>query len=109
MECKRYFVKVGDREIELTPDVVEVLHEYIHRPMSLEELASKLGLETWEEAYIFIKRVPAWIMWMPVSLWKYHYKRCGFEYIPQTPPQQPQEEAGGEAGAAEAAAGEAGA
>ncbi len=93
MECKRYFVKVGDREIELTPDVLEIIHEYIHRPMSLEEFASKLGLETWEDAYIFIKRVPAWIMWTPVSLWRYYYKRCGFEYIPQTPPQETTEEA----------------
>ncbi len=103
MECRRYFVKVGDREIEITPDVLEVVHEYIHRPMSLEEFASKLGLETWEDAYIFIKRIPGWLMWMPVSLWRYYYKKCGFEYIPQTPeaqaPQQGQQE---EAQAAEA-------
>ena len=99
MECKRYFVKVGDREIEITPEVLEVIHEYIHRPMSLEELAAKLGLETWEEAYIFIKRIPGWLMWMPISLWRYHYKRCGLEYLPPTPPEAEEQQAPtGEAG-----------
>ncbi len=109
MECKRYFVKVGDREIEITPEVLEVIHEYIHRPMSLEELAAKLGLETWEDAYIFIKRIPGWLMWMPISLWRYHYKRCGFEYLPPTPPAEtverqeaPTAEAKGEASEAQA-------
>ena len=100
MECIRYFVKVGDREIEVTPDVLEVVHEYIHRPMSLEEFAAKLGLETWEDAYTFIKRIPGWLMWMPVSLWRYYYKKCGFEYLPRAEQEQ---QAGGEA---QAAAGE---
>ncbi len=104
MECKRYFVKVGDREIEITPDILEVVHEYIHRPMSLEELASKLGLETWEDAYVFIKRIPGWLMWMPVSLWRYYYKRCGFEYLPPAPEQQPSGEEGGAQQPAEAPA-----
>ncbi len=75
--CRDYVVKVGDREIMITPEVLEALHEYIHRPMSLEELARKLGLETWEEAYEFIKRVPAWIMWMPVTLWRLRLEKEG--------------------------------
>lgn len=69
-KCKEYVVTIGDKQVFITPSVVEVLHEYIHRPMGLEELARKLGLDSWDEAYEFIKRVPAWIMWMPISLWQ---------------------------------------
>jgi len=76
-KCRRYVVTVGDKEVFLSPGVVEILQEYLHRPMSLEELAEKLGLETWEEAYEFIKRVPAWIMWTPVSLWRIRLKEEG--------------------------------
>jgi hypothetical protein len=76
-KCREYVVRVGDREIMVTPEVLEALHEYIHRPMSLEELARKLGLESWEEAYEFIKRVPAWIMWMPITLWKLKLEKEG--------------------------------
>jgi len=66
-----YVVKVGDKEIEINEDTLKIIREYLHRPMSLEELAEKLGLESWEEAYEFIKKIPAWIMWTPPSLWKY--------------------------------------
>ena len=66
----RYVVVVGDKEIEINEDVLNILHEYVHTPMSLEKLAEKLGLENWEQAYEFIKKVPAWIIWTPPSLWK---------------------------------------
>ena len=66
-----YVVRVGNKEIEINEDTLRIIREYLHRPMSLEELAEKLGLDGWEEAYEFIKKIPAWIMWTPPSLWKY--------------------------------------
>jgi hypothetical protein len=47
---------------------------------SLEDLARDLGLENWGEAYEFIKRLPAWVAWMPASFFDYTKKRiCGAE------------------------------
>ena len=66
-----YIVKVGDKEIVIDEKVLAVLREYLKTPMGLEELAEKLGLESWEEAYEFIKAIPAWILWTPPSMWKY--------------------------------------
>ena len=65
-----YKVKVGDKEIEINEEILEVLRRYVHTEMSLEQLASELGLESWEEAYEFVKKIPAWILWIPPSLWK---------------------------------------
>jgi len=65
-----YRVRVGDKEIEVDERVLEVLSRYVHTEMSLEELASQLGLDSWEEAYEFIKNVPAWILWIRPTLWK---------------------------------------
>ncbi len=62
-------VKVKDKEIVINEDILQVLHEYVHTPMPLEKLAEKLGLESWEEAYEFIKKVPGWVLWIPPSLW----------------------------------------
>lgn len=76
-KCKEYMVIIGDKQIFITPDVLKIVHEYLHRPMSLEEFARKLGLETWEEAYEFIKRIPAWIMWMPINLWRHRLEKEG--------------------------------
>ena len=67
---ERIVVRVGDRDIEIDEDVLQILHEYVHTPMSLEKLAEKLGLEGWEQAYEFIKKVPAWVLWTPSSMWK---------------------------------------
>ncbi|ABN70322.1 hypothetical protein Smar_1228 [Staphylothermus marinus F1] len=67
----KYVVRVGDKEIEINEETLEIIKEYLHRPMSLDELADKLNLESWEEAYEFIKKVPAWIIWTPPALWKY--------------------------------------
>ncbi len=70
----KYMVRVGEKEIEINEDTLKIIREYLHRPMSLEELAEKLGLESWDQAYEFIKKVPAWIIWTPPSLWKYRVK-----------------------------------
>lgn len=69
-----YAVKVRDKEIVIDEKVLTVLREYLKTPMGLEELAEKLGLESWEEAYEFIKAIPAWILWTPPSLWKYRVR-----------------------------------
>lgn len=66
-----YVVKIGEKIIEINEDKLKIIYEYLHRPMSLEELAARLGLENWEEAYEFIKRIPAWLMWTPPSMWKF--------------------------------------
>jgi len=76
-KCREYLILVGEKQIFITPQILEVIHEYLHRPMGLEELAKKLGLETWEEAYEFIKRVPAWIMWMPINMWRMRLEKEG--------------------------------
>ncbi|ADI32327.1 hypothetical protein [Staphylothermus hellenicus] len=70
-EAPKYVVRVGDKEIEINEETLEIIREYLHRPMSLDELADKLDLESWEEAYEFIKKIPAWIIWTPPALWRY--------------------------------------
>ncbi len=66
-----YVVRVGDKEIEINEETLEIIREYLHRPMSLDELTKKLGFEGWDETYEFIKKIPAWIIWTPPALWKY--------------------------------------
>ncbi|AMD31005.1 MAG: hypothetical protein RXN88_01985 [Acidilobus sp.] len=55
-------VKVGDKELELTNEIIKVLRKYVKTNMTLEELASELSLNGWEEAYDLIKSVPAWLL-----------------------------------------------
>lgn len=74
VEKAQYVVKVGDKVIKINEETLRIINEYIHRPMSLEELASRLGLDSWEEAYEFIKKIPAWLMWTPPSLWRFRVK-----------------------------------
>lgn len=52
------------KEIALTKDVVALLNRYVHSEYSLEKLAADIGVEDWGEAYEFVKKVPAWIMWV---------------------------------------------
>jgi hypothetical protein len=70
MSSAQYTVQVGDKVIEIDESVLKILRKYIHQEMSLEQLAAELGLDSWEEAYEFIKKVPAWILWIPPTLWK---------------------------------------
>ncbi len=63
-------VRAGTKEIEINEEVLAILQRYVKTNMTLEELASKLGLDGWEEAYEFIKNVPAWILWIQPTLWK---------------------------------------
>ncbi len=74
--CYKYIVKVGEKEIEIDDRVVKILNVYAKTNMSLEKLAEELGLESWEEAYEFIKKVPSWIIWTPSLLWKREQNKC---------------------------------
>jgi hypothetical protein len=69
-----YVVRVGEKEIEINEETLTILHEYLHRPMSLDELTKKLGFDGWDETYEFLKKVPAWIIWTPPALWTYRVK-----------------------------------
>ena len=63
-------VKAGEKEIVLDEHVFSILQRYVRTDMTLEQLAAELGLSSWEEAYDFIKNIPAWILWIPPTLWK---------------------------------------
>ena len=63
-------VKVGDKEIVINEEVLEILQEYVRTAMPLEELARRLGLKNWSEAFEFVKAVPAWILWVPPVFWR---------------------------------------
>lgn len=74
--CYKYVVKINDKEIELDEKIVKILNTYVRTETSLEKLAEQLGLDDWSEAYEFIKKVPAWIMWTPSILWKKIMEKC---------------------------------
>jgi len=74
--CEKYVIIVGDKEIEIDDNIVKILNEYVRTEMSLEKLAEKLGLDSWVEAYEFVKKVPSWIMWVPPTLWRKEYEKC---------------------------------
>lgn len=63
-------IKLSDREIPITEDLLKILRKYVMTQMTLEELARELGLESWEKAYEFVKTVPAWLIWTPFTMWE---------------------------------------
>ena len=74
--CEKYVIIVGDKEIEIDEHIVKILNHYARTEMNLEQLAEVLGFDSWMEAYEFIKKVPAWIMWIPPTLWKREMEKC---------------------------------
>ncbi len=74
--CEKFVILVGDKEIEIDDSIVKLLNEYVRTEMSLEQLAEKLGLDSWIEAYEFVKKIPSWIMWVPPTLWKKELEKC---------------------------------
>jgi len=58
------------REVILDDEAIKVLNEYARTQMTLEQLAKRLGLSGWEEAYELIKQVPAFVMWTPLPIYK---------------------------------------
>ena len=69
-EERVFKVKAGEKEVIIDENVLAVLKRYRTTEMTLEQLAEALGLESWEEAYEFVKNVPAWIMNIEPSMWK---------------------------------------
>lgn len=63
-------VQTGDKEIIIDEKVLEILRRYRTTEMSLDQLAAALRLDSWEEAYEFVKNVPAWILSIEPSQWK---------------------------------------
>jgi len=63
-------IKIGDKELVIDAKLLTVLKRYISTEMTLEELARELGLNGWEEAYELVKKIPAWIMWTPFTMWE---------------------------------------
>jgi len=74
--CDPIYVEVRGKKVEISEDVVRILNNYAKMEYSLEKLAQDLGLESWEEAYEFIKAVPAWILWISPTLYMLEKKRC---------------------------------
>jgi len=66
------------KEIPIDETTLSIVYKYIRSVYTLEMLARDLGLDSWEEAYEFIKRLPAWIAWTPSSFFEYTKRRiCG--------------------------------
>ncbi|MEB3845167.1 MAG: hypothetical protein LRS48_05775 [Desulfurococcales archaeon] len=70
MSSREFIVQIGEKKIEIDEKVLGVLHKYVRTEMTLEELARELGLNSWSEAYEFLKKIPAWILWIQPTLWK---------------------------------------
>ncbi|BAK54293.1 MULTISPECIES: hypothetical protein [Sulfurisphaera] len=58
------------REVILDDEAIRALNEYVRTQLTLEQLAKRLGLSGWEEAYELVKQVPAWVMWTPLPIYK---------------------------------------
>lgn len=63
------------REIAITKNVLEIVNRYVRFEYTLEGLAKDLGLDNWEEAYEFIKKLPAWVAWTLPSLFEFEKER----------------------------------
>ena len=63
-------IELSGREIPVDEHLLTVMRRYVQTQMTLEELARELGLEGWEEAYELVKKMPAWLMWTPFTLWE---------------------------------------
>ncbi|MEM2301550.1 MAG: hypothetical protein QXR14_04995 [Sulfolobales archaeon] len=86
--CDPIYVEVGGKRIEVNEDIVRILNNYVKMEYSLERLAQDLGLESWEQAYEFVKKVPAWIMWISPTIFSLERQRCGSGKKPEGPEQE---------------------
>jgi len=76
--CELVVKLSNGKEIPIDENTMAIVYKYIRSEYSLDALARDLGLERWEEAYEFIKKLPAWIAWMPSSMFEYTKRRiCG--------------------------------
>ena len=63
-------IKVGNKEIVVNEETLEILQEYARTEMTLEQLARRLGLRNWMEAFEFVKAIPGWVLWTPPAFWR---------------------------------------
>ncbi len=63
------------KEVLINKTTLEAVNRYVRFEITLENLAKELGLESWEEAYELVKKIPAWIAWTPPSLLNYMKRR----------------------------------
>lgn len=80
---ERFVVKVGDKEVEVNEETLRILRRYKRTEMTLEQLAAALGLESWEEAYELVKKIPAWLLDIEPTMWRVIYKRYVMERMKQ--------------------------
>ncbi len=76
--CELFIKLSNGKEIPIDEATLSIVYKYIRSEYTLENLARDLGLDSWEEAYEFIKKLPAWIAWTPSSFFEYTKRRiCG--------------------------------
>ncbi|MEM0361570.1 MAG: hypothetical protein QXH57_06230 [Sulfolobales archaeon] len=63
------------KEVKIDKTALESINRYIRFEVPLETLAKELNLESWEEAYELVKKIPAWIAWTPPSFFDYEKNR----------------------------------
>ncbi|MFZ8795528.1 MAG: hypothetical protein ACO2O2_16835 [Acidilobaceae archaeon] len=80
---ERFVIKVGDKEVEVNEETLRILRRYKRTEMTLEQLAAALGLESWEEAYELVKKIPAWLLDIEPTMWRVMYKRYVMEKMKQ--------------------------
>lgn len=80
---ERFVIRVGDKEVEINEETLKILRRYKRTEMTLEQLAAALGLESWDEAYELVKRIPAWLLDIEPAMWKVTYKRYVVEKVKQ--------------------------
>lgn len=80
---ERFVIRVGDKEVEINEETLKMLRRYKRTEMTLEQLATALGLESWDEAYELVKRIPAWLLDIEPTMWKVTYKRYVVEKMKQ--------------------------
>jgi len=72
---ERFVIRVGEKEIEINEETLRILRRYKRTEMTLEQLAAALGLDSWEEAYELVKKIPAWLLDIEPTMWKTIYKK----------------------------------
>ncbi|RLI06902.1 hypothetical protein DRO32_04830 [Candidatus Bathyarchaeota archaeon] len=70
-------IRVGDKEVVINEETLEVLQEYARTEMTLEQLARRLGLRNWMDAFELVKAVPGWVLWTPPAFWRTQAGRGG--------------------------------
>ncbi len=63
------------KEVRIDKSALEAINKYVRFEVSLETLTKELNLDSWEEAYELVKKIPAWIAWLPPSFFDHEKSR----------------------------------